>query len=160
MEQTLIYSDKDFDLKGESNNFKYNFTNIEISKIVPRTQEAINSIDEVRQPTMDVVQADLNEELTFVSFYVEIEHLAGEDIDFYPNGTLITNTKEQVNPIVLFADEVGGTFMGQVKKEGNIDYILKSKAEDLKSFELKIDAPFDQNYNSVGEAISLKFEIK
>lgn len=75
---------------------------------------------------------------------------------------LITSTKEQIEPNMLLSDDVGGEFLGNVKKQGNLIYILENtKADDIKTLEVRADAPIDaKTYDALGDEIKLNFEVK
>ena len=75
--------------------------------------------------------------------------------------SILTNTKEQVSSEVFLSDSVGGDYIGKVKKSGTIFFILKnSSADDINTITYHVDAPCDENFESVGDQVSveLKFE--
>lgn len=64
----------------------------------------------------------------------------------------MTNTGEQVSADLWFSDDVGGEFLGKVKKEGNVLFFVKAMPEELADVKVVIDGPSDANYESIGES--------
>lgn len=152
LEKTPIFTNKELNTTGETGGVKYNYKAIQISKLKFYTQEAA-----------DTFGFEKNKELTCITFDVEVENTTDKDINFYPNmAKLITSTKEQIEPNMLLSDDVGGEFLGNVKKQGNLIYILENtKADDIKTLEVRADAPIDaKTYDALGDEIKLNFEVK
>ncbi|GAA0103270.1 hypothetical protein UT300012_39870 [Paraclostridium bifermentans] len=106
--------------------------------------------------------AKKGDEVVAIVFKAEVENTNDKDVSFYiDQSKLITNTKQQVEPNMILSDYVGGDLLGKVKKEGNIIYILKNdKAKDLKTLELRIDAPVDANtFESLGDNVKLNLNV-
>lgn len=152
LEKTPIFTNKNLSTTGEVGGVKYNYKAIQVSKLKFYTKEAA-----------DLFEFEKDKELTCVAFDIEVENTTDKDVNFYPNmAKIITSSKEQVEPNMLLSDDVGGEFLGKVKKDGTIIYILSNtKADDLKTLELRIDAPMETtNYDPLGENIKLNFEVK
>lgn len=89
---------------------------------------------------------------------MKVENKTEENLSIYPDQSIITtNTKEQKEANIFISDDVGGDFLGQVIKEGNVIFLLDSKAEDLKSAKLIINAPVNEDFDTLGEKI--EFDI-
>lgn len=116
------------------------------------------AIDKVQTSRLTVNEAyrdsfDAQEEVTVVAMNVIVENTVDETISFHPNqATLVTNTGEQVTADLWFSDDVGGEFLGKVKKEGNVLFFVKAMPEDLADVKVVIDGPSDANYESIGES--------
>jgi hypothetical protein len=97
----------------------------------------------------------------YIQVDVKVENTTDETISFYPDqATITTNTGEQVNSELMMSDDVGGDFIGKIKKEGSVFFFLeKSKAEDIEWVRLLIDAPHNENLESLGEPIDIKVEF-
>ena len=94
---------------------------------------------------------------TVVTVTMVAENSSEDTISWYPDqATLVTDTGQQVDADLLFSGQVGGDFLGKVKKEDNVIWILKHD-ETIKNLKLHISAPHDENLNSIGE--DLIFEI-
>lgn len=103
---------------------------------------------------------DGKDELSVVTVAVEVENTSGDTINFYPDqGKLVTDTKEQKEADILFSDDVGGEFIGQVKKSGNLIFLLDSKATDIHSIKIVIDAPTNSNFETIGDSLELNYSI-
>lgn len=115
------------------------------------------AIDKVQTSRLTVAEAyrdsfDGQEEVTVVAMNMLAENTVDETMSFHPNqATLVTNTGEQVSSHLWFSDDVGGEFMGKVKKEGNVLFFVKAKPEELTDLKVVIDGPFDENFDKVAE---------
>lgn len=130
----------------ESGPIKLTITDIQISKVnpSPNYKSMFNNKDEV----------------TSVVLAVEVENTSDETISFFPDqGTIVTNTKEQKGAQVFLSDEVGGDFIGQVKKKGNIIFIIDSNAEEINNVKFVLGNASNANFESVGEEITVTYDI-
>lgn len=115
------------------------------------------AIDKVQTSRLTVAEAysdsfDGQEEVTVVAMNMIVENTVDETMSFHPNqATLVTNTGEQVEADLFFSDDVGGEFLGKVKKEGNVLFFVKAKPEELTDLKVVIDGPFDENFDKVAE---------
>lgn len=114
------------------------------------------AIDKVQTSRLTVAEAyrdsfDGQEEVTVVAMNMIVENTVDETMSFHPNqATLVTNTGEQVSSDLWFSDDVGGEFLGKVKKEGNVLFFVKAKPEELTDLKVVIDGPFDENFDKSG----------
>ncbi|WP_214777940.1 DUF4352 domain-containing protein [Exiguobacterium sp. s22] len=115
------------------------------------------AIDKVQTSRLTVAEAyrdsfDGQEEVTVVAMNMIVENTVDETMSFHPNqATLVTNTGEQVSSDLWFSDDVGGEFLGKVKKEGNVLFFVKAKPEELTDLKVVIDGPFNENFDKVAE---------
>ncbi len=83
----------------------------------------IFQIDKVQTLRLEVASDyrfmfDDQKEVTIVSFNVIVENTSDETVSFHPNqARLVTNTGEQVNADIVISEDVGGEFLGKVKKK-------------------------------------------
>lgn len=130
----------------ESGPIKLTITDVQISKVnpSPNYKSMFNDKDEV----------------TSVVLAVEVENTSDETISFFPDqGTIVTDTKEQKEAEIFLSDEVGGDFIGQVKKKGNIIFILDSNAEEINNVKFVLGHPSNENLENVGEDITVTYDI-
>lgn len=130
----------------ESGPIKLTITDVQISKVnpSPNYKSMFNDKDEV----------------TSVVLAVEVENTSDETISFFPDqGTIVTNTKEQKEAEIFLSDSVGGDFIGQVKKKGNIIFILDSNAEEINNVKFVLGNASNSNFESVGEEIIVTYDI-
>lgn len=130
----------------ESGPIKLTVNDIQISKVnpSPNYKSMFNDKDEV----------------TSVVMAVEVENTSDETISFFPDqGTIVTNTKEQKEAEIFLSDSVGGDFIGQVKKKGNIIFILESNAEEINNVKFVLGNASNANFESVGEEITVTYDI-
>ena len=150
LKKTVIFTNKELNKTGESGSIKYNFTKIQVSKITATTDD-----------TSQMFEVEKGKEFAIVVFDIEVENTSDKDVSFYiSQAKLISNTKEQVEPDMIASTYIDGEFLGAVKKKGTNVYLLKnSKAEDIKSVEIRISAPTDKNFNKLGEDIKFTIDI-
>ena len=151
MKKIPVITDKKLNKKGKSGPIKYNIKAIQVSKLTATTDDMASTLD-----------VEKDKEVTLVAMDIEVENTSEKTISFYPDQSEITtNTKEQVSSEVFLSDSVGGDYIGKVKKSGTVFFILKnSSADDIDTITYHVDAPCDENFESVGDQVSveLKFE--
>lgn len=130
----------------ESGPIRLTITDIQISKVNPK-------------PNYKSIFND-KDEVTSVVVAVEVENTSDETVSFYPDqGTVVTNTKEQKEAEIFLSDEVGGDFIGKVIKKGNIIFLLDSKADEINNVKFVLGHPSNENFESIGEDITLSYDI-
>lgn len=109
-----------------------------------------------------VLDIEIGKEYTLISIDMTVENTSENDISFYPNqSTIITDHKEQINANLFGSDDVGGDFYGNVEKTGQVFYIAeKTPADELTSFNLRIDAPHNSSYDRLSENITITVNIQ
>src|SRR5690606_27824817 len=113
------------------------------------------------QATADLFEVEIGEEVHVFTIQFAGENTSDEDMSFYLGQAMaITNTKEQLEPDMLLSEHIEGEYMGQVQHEGYNVYVLKNSTVDqLESIELRITAPTDSNFETVGEDVSHTIEV-
>lgn len=151
MKKTIVFTNKELNKKGKAGSINYNFSKIQVSKLIATTDTAAK-----------MLQIEKGKEFTVVAIDVEAENTEDKDVNFFiSQAKLISNTKEQLEPNMLTSKHIDGEFLGKVKKDGTNVYLLKNtKAEDLKSIEIRLNAPIDKNFNKLSEDIKLTIELK
>jgi hypothetical protein len=90
-----------------------------------------------------------------VTLEVEVENKSTETNSIYPDqGTIVTDTKEQKEANIFLSDDVGGEYIGEVVKKGNVIFVLDSAAEEITGFKYIISKPIDSNWDALGEDIT------
>lgn len=119
------------------------FPQVTVSEIVEWPEEIAEYYD--FEPT-GIIQIDM-----------EVSNTEDEDINFYMDQAIITtSTGEQLEPDLLASDHIGGEFLGAVNKNGSIRYMLKnSDPNEVEWIRVLINAPSDENYDSVGEDVDI-----
>ncbi|MFJ8517680.1 hypothetical protein [Lysinibacillus xylanilyticus] len=144
------YTNKELDISGQTGPMKYNIDAVQLKRITVKTEEAANLFD-----------VAVGEEVNAITISMNAENSSKEDMSFYlGQAVIITNTKEQLEPDMILSEHIEGKYLGQVKHEGYNVYVLKnSKVEDLKTIEIRIDAPVNSNVDEQGEDIIQKIEV-
>ncbi|WP_156111489.1 hypothetical protein [Exiguobacterium sp. ZOR0005] len=95
---------------------------------------------------------DDKEEVTIVSFNVIVENTTDETVTFYPDqARLVTNTGEQVDADLFISEDVGGEFLGKVKKEGGVLFYVDSMPEELTEVRFIVEGPYDEQFRQIDE---------
>lgn len=151
MRKETYYTNKDLSLSGETGPIKYAVTGVQVSNI---------STEDDAVASLLGVAADQEVGAVVVTF--DVENTSTDTISWYPEqSTITTNTQEQANANMFLSDsDVGGDFIGNVKKSGQVMFILpNSDAKDLTQVSVHIDGPYDSNYNTVGDAVTIDIPV-
>ena len=133
MRKETYYTNKDLSLSGETGPIKYAVTGVQVSNI---------STEDDAVASLLGVAADQEVGAVVVTF--DVENTSTDTISWYPEqSTITTNTQEQANANMFLSDsDVGGDFIGNVKKSGQVMFILpNSDAKDLTQVSVHIDGP-------------------
>ncbi|MEM4994940.1 hypothetical protein WKH56_20460 [Priestia sp. SB1] len=101
------------------------------------------------------------DEIRAIVVTMKAENTSDQDVSFYPDqSVLVTDSGEQVDAETFMSGEVGGDFLGKVKKEGQVWYLLKDNTQDIKNVKLVFDAPYaTESMDDLGSEKRLDFEI-
>lgn len=146
-----VATNKELNLSGETGPFKYTIEGVQVSKLTATTDEMA-----------EMLGIEKDKEVALVAINASAENTTESTLSFYiGQATLTTNTKEQVEADGFLSEYIDGEFLGSVKNSGNLIYILKnSKAEDITSLTLHIDAPHDENFENVGDEVKIDINLK
>lgn len=143
---TTIYQNKEISYPIESGTAKASFNKIRYAtlEVAPDYKEMFDGQDVVTLITVEATAENTSDET--VNFYVD-------------QATLVSDTGQQVDADMLFSDNIGGEFLGAVKKEGNIQWILKHD-ENIKKVSLHISGASDSDYNRMSEDIKVEIPFE
>ncbi|PKR76671.1 hypothetical protein CEY16_12695 [Halalkalibacillus sediminis] len=102
------------------------------------------------------------DEMEYIQVDIAVENTSDEDITFYAaQGTMSTNTGEQIEPDMWLSDHIEGEMMANTKSSGSVMYVLnESQAADVKTMRFVFDAPIDTDWENLGEKIDFEITIK
>ncbi|PGK51347.1 hypothetical protein CN918_26515 [Priestia megaterium] len=101
-----------------------------------------------------------NDRVRAVSISMKVENTSDEDVTFYPSETIaVTDTGEQVETSDELTGDVGGDFLGKVKREGDVVFLLKDPKADIKSIKFIFDGPADKDMYEISGEKRLTFDI-
>lgn len=90
--------------------------------------------------------------VTLVSFSVVAENTSDDTVTFYPDqARLVTNTGEQIDAAFLLSDDVGGEFLGKVRKEGGVHFQVDSMPAELTEVRFVVEGPYNDQFNTIAE---------
>ncbi|WP_130808290.1 hypothetical protein [Senegalia massiliensis] len=145
--RTTIKSKKDLNIVKETGPFTMIVTDVQISTLEPS------------EDYKDMF--DGKDKITFVTIATEVENKSEDTNSFYPDqGTITTDTKEQVDADLMLSDEVGGDFIGEVAKKGNVIFFLDSPAEEINNIKYVIEGPHNENIDRLGEGITYEISFE
>ncbi|GIN93376.1 hypothetical protein J22TS1_44270 [Siminovitchia terrae] len=92
---------------------------------------------------------------------MKAENTSDNDVEFHPNqAILVTDTGEQVESDMYLMGDVGGDFLGKVKKEDQTWWILNDPDKDIKSIKMIINPPSNSDdFEDLSEQKRLEFEV-
>jgi len=101
------------------------------------------------------------DEVTMIILNIKAENTSDKTVSVYPDqATITTNTGEQLQAETFISDQVGGEFIGKVKKEGNVMFLADSKPEDITSIKFILDGPHDENLEKLAERYTVEIPTK
>ncbi|QHJ72285.1 hypothetical protein [Planococcus halotolerans] len=150
MKVTNTYTDKELGITGEIGPMQYEIKAIQLKIIEPKDEA-----------TAELFEVAVGEEVHAFTIELAGENTSDEDMSFYLDQTVaITNTLEQLEPNMLLSGYINGEYMGKVRHEGHNVYTLKdSTVDELETIELRILAPTDSEFNTMGEDASHTIEV-
>ncbi len=124
------------------------------------------AIDKIQTSRLEVAKGyedmfNKKKEVTLVILNVKVENTSDKTISVYPDqATITTNTGEQLQAETFISDQVGGEFIGKVKKEGNVMFVANSKPEEITNVKFIMDGPHDENLTSLAERYTVEIPTK
>ncbi|WZY00312.1 hypothetical protein NSQ26_13660 [Bacillus sp. FSL W7-1360] len=127
----------------ETGPVKLNFSQVTVSEVLEWPEEMADMYD--FEPT-GVIQID-----------VETENTSEETIQFFiSQAKITTDTGEQLETDMLASDHIDAEFIGAVKKDGSLRYLLKSSnPSEVTSIRILVEDPKDENMTSIGDSIDV-----
>lgn len=150
LKATNTFTNKELGITGTTGPMKYEISGIQLKKLEPKTETAAN-----------LLEANVGDTVHAITIKMSGENTSDEDMSFYlGQATIITNTKEQLEPDMFLSEHIEGDYLGQVIHDGYNVYILKnSTVDELKSIEIRVSAPVNGNFDSIGEDIVQTIEV-
>ena len=149
MQKTVVLTNRNIGYAGTCGTFKYEVQGIQIAKIKASGDAA----------TMMGIEPD--QEAVLVAIQMAAENTSSEDMNWNPYmSTIVTSSKEQVSSNWLLSDQVGGEFLGNVVKQGQIYFICKNtNADDLNHIQWRIEAPYNKNFENAGDEVTIEINL-
>lgn len=146
VKKTPLFTNRNVGFEMECGPMIFKINAVQLSTFVS-SDESINSF-------LDI---DADTEVTLITLEVTAENTSDEDINFYPDqAQLVTDQKEQITSEMFLNDDVGGEFLGKVEKTGLIYFVAKkSPADAINTVTLRINAPHNSDFESLGEHIAV-----
>lgn len=146
-EKTPQYTNKSLGIKE-----KLGPINLSIDKI----QTSRLKVSDAFKPTFGD-----QDEVTTIVINMTLENTSDDTVSVYPEqATLTTNTGEQIEAELFLSDQIGGEFIGKVKKSGNILFVAKSQPKDITSIKYILDGPHDQELNKLADRYTVEIPTK
>lgn len=123
------------------------------------------SLNKIQVATLEVApdyksMFDDQDIVTVVTAEMAVENTVDETVAFYPDqATLVTDTGKQVDADMLLSDSIGGDYLGVVKKEGNVIWVMPHD-EAITSVAIHISGASDAEFNSLSEDLKLEVPVK
>lgn len=144
---TITYKNKDMDENAESGPIKFNVNGLQMGDF------------EIAEAYRDAF--DGKEKATIITFKVKTENTSDDTIGFYPDqATITTDAGDQVDADMVLSDSVGGDFIGKVKKEGQIFFLVDTPSEKIKEINLIIAGPHTEDFDKAGDDVKMTFSVE
>lgn len=140
---TTLYQNKELNIPLESGSAKATLQKIRYATLEPsETSKALFD-------NQDIV--------SLITIEASVENTVDSTVNFFiDQAKIVTDTGQQVDANMWLGDSIGGEFLGAVKKEGAIQWVLKHD-ENVKKITLHINGANDESFNRLSE--DLKIEI-
>lgn len=123
------------------------------------------SLNKIQVATLEVApdyksMFDDQDIVTVVTAEMTAENTVDETVAFYPDqATLVTDTGKQVEADMLLSDSIGGDYLGAVKKEGNVIWVMPHD-EGITNVAIHIHGASDAEFNSLSEDLKLEVPVQ
>lgn len=104
---------------------------------------------------------DEKDKMKVIVMNMNAENTSEVDITFNPNySTIVTNTGEQLEPLMFLSGEAGGDFLGKVKKEGQTWWMLDKMDGDITNVKMIIHPPYrTDDSEDISDEKRVEFEV-
>jgi hypothetical protein len=98
--------------------------------------------------------------VTLVGLEVEVQNTTSDTNSIYPDqGTIVTNTGNQVDADLFFSDDVGGDFLGEVTKSGTVFFFFDGDTESIENVRYVIGSGHGEDWENFGEDIEFSVDF-
>ena len=128
---------------------------IESGPVMMEIEQAVAASGELTGELADTVGKD---ELEYIQLDIAVENSGDEELTFYASQPVMTtNTGEEIHSDRWLNDHIKGELSAGAEDRGSLFFILEdSKAEDIESVSLVWEAPFDGNWEDLGEDVEIE----
>ena len=151
MRKEVLYTNEDLGITGTTGPINYTISGIQVSNLTATTDEAA-----------EMLGIEKDTEVALVVIEASGENTTDDTIYFYlGQATLVSNTKEQIDPDIWYSDYIDGEYLGNVIHSGQLMYILpNSVGDDITDVTLYVNAPSDADWDTVGEDVVIEIAIE
>lgn len=144
---TITYKNKELEENAESGPITLSVSALQVGEL------------EVAEDYKEIF--DNKDKLTAITMELKAENSSDDTVGIYPDqATITTDAGDQVDADVFLSDQVGGDFIGKVKKEGSVYFFVDTPAEEIGQINLIVDGAHDEDYESIGDQIKMSFTTK
>ncbi len=143
--RTVIATNYNIDEEQENGPFTITVKNAQLSQF---------------QPSEDMVDFFGGEDLGMVTLQLEVVNNSEETNLIYPDqGTVVTDTGQQIDAELFLSDDLGGEFYGEVTKTGDVFFFFDGQAEEVSNIRYLINSGTDEDFESFGEDIEFSIDF-
>ncbi|ASB88200.1 hypothetical protein OZL92_02260 [Bacillus sonorensis] len=145
-----IYTNNKLNINGTVGPMKYTIKSVQLKEMQPKNEA-----------TAKLLGVKVGDTVNAVTIEMSGENTSDDDVNFYlGQATIVTDTKEQLEPEMLISKHIEGEYLGKVKNEGANVYILKkSSVKNLKSIEIRVDAPTNNEFEPLGKEVKHTIKV-
>lgn len=116
----------------------------------------ISHLEITDEDTADYFGGD---DLVMVSMQLDVQNDSTDTNTIYPDqGTIVTNTGNQIDADIWMSDSVGGDFLGEVTKSGDVFFFFEGDPEEISNVRYIIGSGHDEDFNSFGDDIEFSVD--
>ena len=143
----ILFESGDVAYSTASGPMKLTVTQVKLEQLIPANEKIRNSVGGHDRATLAVLE-------------MEVENQGGKPVIFHIDDTKATTDMEEGS---LFhpglSDLFGSEFGPNEKKKGLVVMDFKSEPGDIAAIELDVASPYDENYDALGKAATLKIPM-
>ncbi|WP_078592990.1 hypothetical protein [Evansella clarkii] len=125
---------------------------IESGPVVLEIEQAVAASGDISGELADQLRED---EIDYVQVDITVENTGDEEVNFYVSQPmLITDTGEELRSNRWLNDHLAGEPLEEGTQSGSLFFVLEeTSAEEIESATLVWDAPFDEDWEDVGDDV-------
>lgn len=143
----ILFESGDVAYSTASGPMKLTVTQVTLEQLIPANEKIKNSVGGHGRATLAVLE-------------IEVENQGGKPVIFHIDDTKATTDMEegsQFHPGL--SDLIGSEFGPNEKKKGLVVMDFEAEPRDIAAIELEVASPYDENYDALGKAVTLKIPM-
>ncbi|MGM9950160.1 MAG: hypothetical protein ACI33P_08520 [Lysinibacillus sp.] len=143
----VLFESGEVAYSAASGPMKLTVRQVRLEQLIPANKKIKNSVGGLDRATLVVLE-------------IEVENQGGKSVIFRIDDTKAkTDTKESSLFHPGLSDLFGSEFGPNEKKKGHVVMDFESEPRGIAAIELEVASPYDENYDALGKAVTLKIPM-